>query len=313
MWVMITAAALLGVALVVIGVLTVGQMRQLGEIGQPEMAEQLLASARDAREQGQLARAAELYEQAAAADPKLALAYTEGSGVLVRLDETGAAMALLQRGVTANPDDLALRERLAALAMAAEQWDVARSEVDWLLQQAPDDPLPHAYSAIIVLAQGGPCEEALPELELALELDPRLPWAHYGMALCHVEREDVDAARAELEMVLSHDRTPSFLRARAERLLERLGAPRENPVEREFEALFQQVERVPERDNLRAEFGGIVDEAGAAWGAGDRDSSLRVLDDARGWVEAHWDDLGPPLAEELISRLERLIDLISQP
>ena len=312
-WLAIAAAVLLGVALVVLGVLTVGQMRQADDAPQPETAEQLLASARTAREDEQLARAVELYEREVAADPQLIPAYLEGSGALARLGDTDAAIVLLQQGVAANPDDLALHERLAGLAMLAGRWDVAWTEVEWLLQRAPDNPLPHAYSGVIVLEQGGPCEEALPELEIALELDPRLPWAHYGMARCHLARDDADAARAELELVLGHDRTPPLLRARAEKLLEQLGPEGEDPVGREFDALFRQVERVPERDNLRAEFAGIVDEAGAAWGAGDREASVQTLHHAKGWVEEHWDALGPQLAEELMSRLDRIIDLAGEP
>ena len=315
LWPWLAAGAALAIILVlaIAGVAAVDQLRQSGAFPQTESAEQLLESARDAWDEQDHDRALALYQQAVAADPHLIPAYLEGHELLVRTEDRERAMGFLLEGLQANPDEPALHERLAEVALLSRQWEVAQREVEWLLQEMPEHALPHAYAALLTLGQGARCEEALPELDTALRVDPDLAWAHYGLALCHIQEDNPQEARAELEFVLGQDELAPGLRVRAEQMLERLAPGEGEAVGREFQALLRLAEDIPEEGDLRASFSGMLDHARGAWEAGRKEEAIEILRRARGWVEEHWASLGDPLAEELSSRLDRIILLIAAP
>jgi len=317
LWPWVLLAGLVGVVLlglIVIAAIAVGQRREGGAPAVPRSAEQLLEDARAARGEEKYARALALYRRAVAVDPGLVPAYLEGTELLIETGDANQAMEFLQEGVAANPDDVDLHLQLAELALSMKRWDVAQREVEWLLHETPESPLPHAYAGLLILARGGTCEEALPELDAALEVNPDLAWAHYGLALCHLQGDDVEAARAELEFVLGQDDIPPALRIRAEQLLERIGSgPAPGDArQQEFEALFRQAERIPERDNLRGEFLEMLERADTTLGRGDQAGAIDILHQAKEWVGEHADQLVPSLAEELNVRLDRLIRLAGE-
>ncbi|HIE37796.1 MAG TPA: tetratricopeptide repeat protein, partial [Anaerolineae bacterium] len=278
-----------------------------------EESMQLLESARAAQEQGNPIRALNLYKQAQEADPQLVEAYLEAGALLAKMGEMDRALDVYLQGLAANPDHPLLHQRAAETATLLERWDEAHAQVDWMLREMPEAPLSHAYAGLLLLAEGSPCEEARPELQAALELDPDLPWAHYGLALCHLQEGNREAARGELEFVLGQEETSPPLRARAEQWLAALEMGVKGIIEREFQALLELSTEIPEEDGLRTIFEDLLDQVKIAWEAGEEERATQILQDTRRWVEDHRDALGDPLAEELIRHLERIIHLATEP
>jgi tetratricopeptide (TPR) repeat protein len=314
LWVAAAAAVFLGLAAIaIVLVITFGSGDVLGR-GTPEGGSgTVLDDARRAADEGRPDEAVRLYQAAAEEDPHLAEAYLEGSDLLMQLRRADEALAFLQRGVESNPDDPALHTVLLEVATSTGSWDIVHKEATWLLRQSPEDPLLHALVGVAALEQGAPCEEVEAELHAALELDPDLPAAHFGMAQCQLQYGDVDAAREELRFVLESDSTPPLLRQRAEQLMERVAAPEgPGPLNEAFEALRMRAQQIP-NDELRAQFLPRVDEAQGAWESRDRGRTLEILHAAKEWVDQHWEALGPGLAEDLMSGLDELIERASGP
>jgi serine/threonine-protein kinase len=284
-------------------------------ISSPDSGEalRLLESARAAQEQGSLLRALSLYKQAQEADPQLVETYLEAGALLAKMGEMDRALDAYLQGLAANPDHPLLHQRAAETATLLERWDEAHAQVDWMLREMPEDPLSHAYAGLLLLAEGSPCEEARPELEAALELDPNLPWAHYGLALCHLQEGNREAARGELEFVLGQEETSPPLRARAEQWLAVLEMGVVGIIEREFQALLELAVEIPEEDGLRTTFKDLLDQVEIAWEAGEEERAIQLLQDAHQWVEDHRDVLGDPLADDLAGRLARIIHLATEP
>ena len=113
--------------------------------------------------------------------------------------------------------------------------------------------------------------------------------------------------------MLGQDELAPGLRMRAEQMLERLAPGEGEAIGREFQALLRLAQDIPEEGDLRASFSGMLDHARGAWEAGRKEEAIEILRRARGWVEEHWASLGDPLAEELSSRLDRIILLIAAP
>jgi len=273
-------------------------------------ADQLLEDARQARDDRQLVRALGLYRRAIEADPGLVSAYLEAGDLMAQVGRVGQAIPLYEEGIAAT-DDPELHKRLAAAAALTKQWDMAEKEVRWLMQELPGDPVSHAYAALVVLARGGPCGEARPELDTALALDPELAWAHYGLALCSLEEGDREAARAELEFVLSQDDVSALLRTRAEQQMALLDVGLEEVLSGEYDALLGLAGEIPQ-DELRSDFEDMVDRASRLWDEGDGAGAVQALLDAQSWLEEHWEEIGDPPAGDISYSLGRLIGLATE-
>ncbi len=297
----------------------------LGIINERQQTQALLEEARAAREAGDLGLALDLYEQAIDADPHLIPAYIGAGEILGKMGEVDAAIEVLTAGIEANPDSPELHKLVAGIAILTGRWDEAEEEMRWLLEEMPEEAISHAYAGMLALAQGKPCEEARPELDNALMIDPELAWAHYGLALCHQQEGDVEAARAELKFVLDQEDTAPLLRRRAEEMLNRLDGgegPGPGPggldsgakeaIEQEFEALFPLAGEIRDED-LRTQFKERLDLAHRNWEQGNEERAIQILKDAHTWVDEHWDDIGDPPAGELGARIDRIIRLAGGP
>ncbi|HID65085.1 MAG TPA: tetratricopeptide repeat protein, partial [Anaerolineae bacterium] len=319
-WPWVVAGVTVLLCVIVAGVVVVNQRQQADvppgteqvELPPGSDIEQLLEEARIAGEEGDVSRALDLYRQAMEADPHLIPAYMGASGLLIKMGDVEQTMEVLWQGLEANPESPLLHKRLAGIALLTEQWNVAEKESRWLLQEMPDDALSHAFAAAFMLAQGRPCKEARPELETALTLDPDLAWAHYGVALCHLQEGDSETARAELEFVLAQEDIPALLRMRAEHRLSLLDRKMEETIEQEFEILLAMAGEIPD-EGLREPLKEMLDQARVAWENGDRDAAIGALEGAQGWVREHADEFGEPLAGELDSRLARIINMAVEP
>ncbi len=320
LWAVVGGAVVLGL-LVILALAAVNRKRgadvppatrQVEPAPISENVEQLLEDARVAGEEGDWDNALEIYQRVMEADPHSIPAYMGASGILVKMGDVDRAIEVVWKGIGVNPDDPLLHKRMAGIAMLAKKWDIAEKESRWLLQEMPEDAFSHACAATFMLAQGRPCEEARPEIEAALNLDPELPWAHYSVALCNIQEGDLAGARAELEFVLGRDETPPLLRIHAERMIEMLDQGTEGAIEREFEELLPLAGEVP-NESLRGPLEEMLVQARETWEQGDRDEAVRVLEETRGWVEEHWDELGDSLARDLSSRLENIILMAAEP
>lgn len=323
-WVVASVTALLCLIAIVLGLVVINRRQQAGvspgteQVEVPpgsEDVEQLLEEAKTAGEEGNFGYALELYQQAVETDPRLIPAYVGASQILIKMGDIDQAIEVLWKGLEANPENPALHKWVAAIALLTERWGTAEKELGWLLQEMPEDALTHAYAAALMLAQGHPCEEARPELDTALLLNPDLAWAHYGLALCHLQEGDPEAARAELEFVLGQEDIPPLLRMRAEQRLSMLdmgGMGEKETIEREFEALFAIAGEIPDED-LRGPFKEMLDQARRAWESGDGEVAIQTLKETHAWVREHRDEFGDPLAGELDSRLDHIIRLVTEP
>ena len=174
-------------------------------------AEELLQEARDARESGDTDRALDFYWQVTDIAPEMVEPYHEAGDMLVGAHRLDEAIDFYEQGLDAAPQDPGLHQRLAAIGLVTKDDGLAQEHITWLQSEMPGLPLTHAFAAALILSDGGSCTEAKPELDIALQLDPNLPWAHYVMALCHLSDGDRYAAMEEIDFVLNQDNVPPLL------------------------------------------------------------------------------------------------------
>jgi len=321
-WLWAVAGAVALLCLIVIALLLTKNVRQQRAVAPPTIeqtdvipipadAEQLLEDARIAGEEGNYRDALNMYQQAVENDPHLIPAYVDASQLLIKMGDMDQAIDMLIQGLEANPKEPELHKRAGGIALLAERWDVAEKETRWMLQEMPEDAFSHTYAALLLLAQEHPCEEARPELEAALALNPELAWTHYGLALCAFQERNPDEARSELEFVLGQDDIPPLLRTRAEQKLDMLDQGMKGAIEQEFEELSRQVNEIPD-DNLRVPLKEMIGPASEAWQRGDGEAAIQALRDAHIWVKEHGDELGEPLTGDLDARLDHIIRMMTQ-
>jgi hypothetical protein len=206
---------------------------------------------------------------------------------------------------------------MAGVALLLDKLDVAEREIAWMTLEMSESPTTHAFSGILTLLQGGTCAEATPALEKALRSAPEHVWARYGAALCSAQEGNTEAALADLEFVISHVKTPAILRVRAEDLYNKLSdksppdegeEPPDDAILEEFDDLLRLAGDI-EDDDLRQQFEKSVDEARQAWKEGDKEQSIKLVEETNAWVQEHEDALGDALARVLTFRLKRIIRL----
>ncbi len=307
-WLWVGAGLLALLCLVVFGLFAVRRAYVRGLLSSEEV-DPLLVAAREARDRGNERRAMELYREAVAEDPNLEAAYAEGTDLLLGLGEPGAATAFLQEGLEQNPDSVQLHYALADLAMSEGRWDEAWRAVDWLLAEVPDAAYPHAYAGMLTLFQGGPCVRARAELEQALEIDPELAWAHFGMAVCHLRDRDEAEAVAELEWVLDHE-VDDELRYRAEYRMAILDQGLEEPISEAFTDAMTAMHDIPDED-LREMFKEMIGLAKVSWDMGDGHGAVDMVSELNRAAEENRDVLGLRVAGRLRIHLTRLVELMS--
>jgi tRNA A-37 threonylcarbamoyl transferase component Bud32/tetratricopeptide (TPR) repeat protein len=324
-WIVAALAALLCIGAFLcffVGVPWLRQRQQqratVPEAEQPTAA-QLMEQAQAAQENGEWENALELYQAAIEADPQMIDAYIDASAILLRMQDEESAMRVLDTGIEANPDSSELHTTMAGVAMLLDKLDVAEKEVYWMTQEMADQPITHAFDGTLILLQGGACAEARPALEKALRAAPEHVWARYGAALCSVQEGNKEAALADLEFVISHDKTPALLRLRAEELYAKLGGepppppsgetePVEDAILEEFDVLLSLAGDIEDAD-LRQHFEESIGEARKAWKDGEKERSIRLVEETNTWVQENEDTLGAALSRALTFRLKRIIRL----
>jgi tRNA A-37 threonylcarbamoyl transferase component Bud32/tetratricopeptide (TPR) repeat protein len=278
---------------------------------------QLMEQAQAAQDDGDWEKALELYQAAIEADPQTVDAYIEAGAALLRMHDDESALEMLEMGIEANPNSQELHATMAGVAMLLDRLGVAEKEVSWMTQEMAEQPLTYAFDGTLTLLEGGSCDEARPALEKALRAAPENVWARYGTALCSVDEGNTEAALADLEFVISHEKTPALLRVRAEELVAKLseepppGAgtePAEDAILEEFDALLGLAGDIDDAD-LRQHFEESVGEARQAWKDGEKGRSIELVEVTNAWVQENEDALGAALTRTLTFRLKRIIRL----
>jgi serine/threonine protein kinase/tetratricopeptide (TPR) repeat protein len=271
-----------------------------------------LAEAQQAWEEGRNLDALEIYRDTAEDHPRAIDVYLQATELLAMMGRYEEALSFVGQGLEARPNSAELHQRAAELAALGRKWDAAEAEIGWLLENDPENAAAHAYAALLILGRDRDCEQAKGELEVALELDPGQKWAHYGQAVCYAEDGDADRAARVLDDLLREADLPPVLHRAAEAMLENLEGGTWAAIEREFDALRELAEVIPNpalRDGLLR----ILDEAESAWHEGDRARSRVEVQHARDWLDDKWDGVNAPLNEQIAERLDMILTLSAPP
>ena len=86
---------------------------------------------------------------------------------------------------------------MAELLIAHHDLQLAQTQVDWLLQNRPDDPQAHLVAAYL-LASGGDISAAIAEIQKAITLAPSDGDLHLQLALLLLKKGQPDEAEANL-------------------------------------------------------------------------------------------------------------------
>ncbi|HHS98514.1 MAG TPA: serine/threonine-protein kinase [Chloroflexi bacterium] len=274
--------------------------------GQPS-GQRLLEEAHAARNNREIIRALALYRRAIEADPHLEAAYLEQGDLLVMLGEIDRALQNYVDGVNANPDSLALRQQLAETAALLGATEILHDQVDWLVQNAPDDPLIPAANGMLAFYETS-CLEALPQFDQALQADPAQPLALFGRGLCQLFEGNAEGAQESLQAVLYRQRTGPLLQAIAEVWLTVIERGPMGAVEQGVADLQSAIERIPpEQKDLRDTLSSHVDRAMNEWKAGRSEKAVQELRGARVELIGKWDTLEERLILDIARSLTRLM------
>jgi len=269
-------------------------------------AERWLEEARTARDQGEVVRALMLYRRAIDADPGLEPAYLEAADLLAKTGDVERLLENYLAGVSAVPESLELHQRLAETAALVGATDIVNQEIEWLSEEAPDDPLIPACAGMVAIVETS-CETAVPQFEQALRYDPSMPLALYGRGLCELISGEAEKAQADLEEVLYRHRTSPLVQMSAEVWLSVLELGVDGAVQRTVEDLRSLLSHIPpEQEELRTGLTAHVNRAWNEWRAGRTDAAVQELRDARGQLVSQWQDLEERLALDLGRQLARL-------
>lgn len=153
---------------------------------------------------GSAAGAIEEYEQAIKLDPKLSEAYIKAGDLLMydleenRLKE---ALKMFESGLAEKPNDSRLHLKAGEALTYMGRYSDAVPHLERATELTPRMALAHALLAVCHFRMADPII-ARRELKVAEDLDPKLPEVHLIKGLLSVKERQVEDARRELQMVL---------------------------------------------------------------------------------------------------------------
>lgn len=170
----VAAAAMIGVCLMTFTCLATSDQRK------QRRAENTLEQAQTAQAEGEPEQALALYEEAADIYPQLVTAYVEGSELLISMGRIDEAIEFLNTGLSRNPGDPTLTQRLAAVTLLRDA-RTARHEqnpvdaVNLYRQAVEADPqiIPAYLECSEVLVELDQVEQAVELLTLGIEANPK--------------------------------------------------------------------------------------------------------------------------------------------
>jgi tetratricopeptide (TPR) repeat protein len=174
----------------------------------PSPTQTLLTQAISAHQAGHLEKAQRLYLQILAIDVKHAKSLY-GLGLIAQ--QTGsseAAVRMLQRAVTINPQEPAYHSSLAATLREQRKLDEALAEYRNVLALRPEDEEAHFLMGNILLDQGMSLkdrlklDEAKAHYERALVLKPKNADTHNNLGLVYMHKGEPEKAQTHYEQAL---------------------------------------------------------------------------------------------------------------
>ncbi|MEZ5065955.1 MAG: protein kinase [bacterium] len=158
----------------------------------------MFLEAGQAVDEGDEDRAIEIYERLIERFPDESQAYVSLNGVVgSKQGNIEAGLALLERGVRANPQSPSLRNAYAYRLRDLGRYTEAIRELEVYRRLEPEEPNPWDSLGELYLVVGQP-ERALENYARALEIDPRFRSAYSGRALALASLGRFDEALAEL-------------------------------------------------------------------------------------------------------------------
>lgn len=187
-----------------------------------QQAVALTQQAGQAMQKEQYNRAANLYEQAIAADPHHLPAYYGLSEALRQSGHPDASVAALEEAVANNPNQVGPLIRLGdAQLFTAEAPEAALETFEQAAALEPDEPTPYAGQALALLFLDRE-EEAKAAIDTALNLDQTNAEARLANAAYLAKQGNRQEALQEIQNIMQDRDTPFLVRERARFILTRL-------------------------------------------------------------------------------------------
>jgi len=187
-----------------------------------QQAVDLTQQASQAMQEEQYNRAANLYEQAIAADPHHLPAYYGLSEALRQSGHPAASVAALEEAVANNPNQVGPLIRLGdAQLFTAEAPEAALESFEQAAALEPDEPTPYAGQALALLFLDRE-EEAKAAIDTALNLDQTNAEARLANAAYLAKQGNRQEALQEIQNIMQDRDTPFLIRERARYILTRL-------------------------------------------------------------------------------------------
>jgi eukaryotic-like serine/threonine-protein kinase len=165
-----------------------------------------------------LRRSVALFQQAIAADPNYAFAYSGladtygvapsyGAGITSEQGIT-QALAAAQKAVELGDSLPEAHNSLAASLAAAGRWSEAEKEFHRALELNSNYATAHYFYGVEFLIPQKRLDEALEQFRIALSLDPLSPIVNTNLAMLYMEMHRYDEAKAQFEKTIARD--PQF-------------------------------------------------------------------------------------------------------
>ena len=174
------------------------------------------------RDEQDVKKAIDFYEQAIEKDPIYALGYAGLAEAYVLLAAWGNETPIQQCYAIAKTAaqksvaiDTTLTEAHIGLAFAvlhqARDFRRAREELERAIELAPNSATAHYYLGYLVYAAEGDLDHAIPEMKRAVELDPLSPIVNANFGLCYLLARRYPEGLAQLEKTVKSDPTAFFV------------------------------------------------------------------------------------------------------
>ncbi len=164
-------------------------------------AEDLVETAKAAREGGDLVAAQAAVDHAILVDPAYAAAYNERARIRLAREERALARSDLEISVRLDPHDIGARRALAGLDVAAGDAEKAQAEVEQAIRDNPGDPSALFLRATLESA-GGRHDDALRDADAAIALAPLKPQSYLSRSTVYALAGDYAKAYADVDRAL---------------------------------------------------------------------------------------------------------------
>ena len=148
-------------------------------------------------------------ELAPSDDPLVPIYLGNRSSAYAELGELALALVDLDRSLALDPNNVTSQQNRLVLLVKIGQVDRARADAEVFLGD-PGAAAVHLFMSDL-FRSAGLLEEAVLEIELAIELDPESPVLHIALGFTHAQRGDLEQATAAYEAARDLTSDPELL------------------------------------------------------------------------------------------------------